>query len=234
MGRVVATGENTAQLLARVPLFAGMSAESLRELAAVAVPRSFEAGHVIFREGDQGDTAYVIRSGKVRVTRQHSSGRTITLAELRPGQIFGELAMFDHETRSATVEAIERTAALALLARDLKRVLQRHPEIALKLLGAFAGRLRAANERISRQSFQTVPSRVANVLLAQVGQRQEEGAGESDVLVRATRAELAQLAGTSRESASRFLASLERAGIVTNGRGKVVVHEPAALRNYIY
>jgi CRP-like cAMP-binding protein len=65
-------------------------------------------------------------------------------------------------------------------------------------------------------------------------QRQEEGAGESDVLVRATRAELAQLAGTSRESASRFLASLERDGIVTCGRGKVVVHEPAALRNYIY
>jgi CRP/FNR family transcriptional regulator, cyclic AMP receptor protein len=230
----VATGEDTAQLLARVPLFAGMSVESLRELASVAVPRSFEAGHVVFREGDQGDTAYVIRSGKVRVTRQHSSGRTITLVELRPGQIFGELAMFDHETRSATVEAIERTSALALLARDLKRVLQRDPAIALKLLGAFAGRLRAANERISRQSFQTVPSRVANVLLTQVVQRQEEGAGESDVLVRATRAELAQLAGTSRESASRFLASLERDGIVTCGRGKVVVHEPAALRNYIY
>jgi CRP/FNR family transcriptional regulator, cyclic AMP receptor protein len=230
----VATGEDTAQLLARVPLFAGMSAESLRELASVAVPRSFEPGHVVFREGDQGDTAYVIRSGKVRVTRQHSSGRTITLVELRPGQIFGELAMFDHETRSATVEAIERTSALALLARDLKRVLQRDPEIALKLLGTFAGRLRAANERVSRQSFQTVPSRVANVLLTQVVQRQEEGAGESDVLVRATRAELAQLAGTSRESASRFLASLERDGIVTCGRGKVVVHEPAALRNYIY
>ncbi len=230
----MATGEDTAQLLARVPLFAGMSVESLRELASVAVPRSFEAGHVVFREGDQGDTAYVIRSGKVRVTRQHSSGRTITLVELRPGQIFGELAMFDHETRSATVEAIERTSALALLARDLKRVLQRDPAIALKLLGAFAGRLRAANERISRQSFQTVPSRVANVLLTQVVQRQEEGAGESDVLVRATRAELAQLAGTSRESASRFLASLERDGIVTCGRGKVVVHEPAALRNYIY
>jgi CRP/FNR family cyclic AMP-dependent transcriptional regulator len=230
----VARGEDTVALLARVPLFAGMSEEDLSELAAVAVPRRFEPGETVFREGDQGETAYVIRSGKVRVTRNHSDGRTITLVELRQGQIFGELAMLDHETRSATVEAVEATAVIALLAGDLRRVLIRHPDIALKMLAAFAGRLRAANERLSRQSFQTVPGRMANVLLAQVGQRQEEGAEDRDVLIKATRAELAQLAGTSRESASRFLASLERAGVVTCGRGKVVVHEPAALRNYIY
>lgn len=230
----MATGDETAALLARVPLFASMSEDEVRELASVAVPRRFESGQTVFREGDTGETAYVIRSGKVRVTRNHSSGRTITLVELRHGQIFGELAMLDHETRSATVEAVEPTTVIALLASDLKRVMLRHPDIALKMLAAFAGRLRAANERLSRQSFQTVPGRVANVLLAQVGQRQEEGADERDVLIKATRAELAQLAGTSRESASRFLASLERAGIVTCGRGKVVVHEPAALRNYIY
>jgi len=211
-----------------------MSEEDLRELAAVAVPRRFERGEIVFREGDDGETAYVIRSGGVRVTRYHQSGRTITLVELRPGDIFGELAMFGHETRSATVEAMEPTGAVALLSSDLKRLLQQHPEISLKMLGAFADRLRAANERLSRQSFQTVPGRVANALLAQVRRHQDEGADERDVVVEATRAELAQLAGTSRESASRFLASLERVGLVTCGRGKVTVHEPAALRNYIY
>jgi CRP/FNR family cyclic AMP-dependent transcriptional regulator len=230
----VAGAEDTAELLARVPLFSGMAREDLSQLAEVAVPRSFEPGQVVFREGDEGDTAYVIRSGRVRVTRNHSSGRTITLVELRAGSMFGELAMFDHETRSATVEAVEPTTALALLAGDLRRFLLHHPDIALKMLGAFAARLRAANERLSRQSFQTVPGRVATALLGQVSQRIEEGAGETDVEVRATRAELAQLAGTSRESASRFLASLERAGVVTCGRGKVIVHDPATLRNYIY
>jgi CRP/FNR family cyclic AMP-dependent transcriptional regulator len=227
-------GEETADLLARVPLFAGMLPEERVQLAAVAVPRRYEAGQVIFREGDTGDTSYVIRTGAVRVTRNHADGRTITLAELRAGHIFGELAMLDKETRSATVQAIERTTAVAILASDLRRLLLKHPEIALKMLAGFSERLRAANERISSQSFQTVPSRVATALLSQIEALQAEGAPERDVLVRATRSDLAQLAGTSRESASRFLASLERSGILTAGRGKVVVHEPAALRNYIY
>src|SRR3954447_13643813 len=99
-------GEETADLLGRVPLFAGMLPEERSQLAAVAVPRRYEQGQVIFREGDTGDTSYVIRTGAVRVTRNHSDGRTITLAELRPGHIFGELAMLDKETRSATVQAI--------------------------------------------------------------------------------------------------------------------------------
>lgn len=202
------------------------------DLASVAVPRRWGAGETIFREGDAGDTCYVVESGTVRVTRNHSDGRTITLAELRGGDLFGELAMFDSERRSATVEAAEETTGVALLAGDMRRLLLNHPDISLKLLSAFSGRLKEANERISRQSFQTVASRVAGVLLAQA-----EAAGGPEahnVLVRSTRSEMAQLAGSSRESVSRFLATLERAGLVTCGRGKVVIHDPAALRRYIY
>jgi CRP/FNR family transcriptional regulator len=228
------TGEETARLLGRVPVFAGLNEDQLRDLASVAVPRSWSAGEVIFREGDAGDTCYVIQSGSVRVIRNHSDGRTITLAELRQGDLFGELAMFDTEHRSATVEAAEDTAAVALLAVDMRRLLSRHPDMALKLLAAFADRLRQANERISRQSFQTVASRVAGVLLGQVESLAGEAPTEQGVLIRATRAEIAQLAGSSRESVSRFLATLERAGVVTCGRGKVLVHDPAALRRYIY
>src|SRR5438270_5854572 len=226
--------EETARLLSRVPLFADLAAEDLEELAQVAVPRSYAEGEVVFREGDSGDTCYLIRSGSVRVTRRHSDGRVITLAELRPGDIFGELAMFGGETRSATVEALADTRAVAILASDLRRILLRHPDIAVKMLEGLANRLRQANERIARQSFQTVAGRVASALLGQVQARSPDGELGRDVLIRATQAEIAQLAGASRESASRFLAKLERAGVITTGRGKVVVHEPDALRNYIY
>jgi CRP-like cAMP-binding protein len=99
---------------------------------------------------------------------------------------------------------------------------------------ALGRRLRAANERISRQSFQTVQSRVATVLGQLVTQAQAEGAADRDVLVTATQADIAQLAGSSRESASRFLAVLERAGLVTQGRGRLTVHDPRALQNYVY
>lgn len=229
----MATGQETAALLAGVPMFADLSPDELERLAQVAVPRSCERDHVVFREGDSGDTCYIVRSGSARVTRDHPGGRTITLVELRPGDMFGELAMFGGETRSATVETLEPTTVVALLAPDMRRLLLGHPELAVKMLAALADRLRAANERISRQAFQTVAGRVAGALLGQVRAREAEGEA-GDVLIVATQSDIAQLAGSSRESASRFLAQLERAGIVTCGRGKVIVHDPPALRNYIY
>jgi CRP/FNR family cyclic AMP-dependent transcriptional regulator len=230
----MANAEETVTLLGRVAIFASLTADQLTELASVAVPRRWSGGEVIFREGDPGDTCYVVQDGCVRVLRNHTDGRTITLAELRSGDLFGELAMFDTEHRSATVEAAEDTRAVALLAGDMRRLLLSNPDMALKLLAAFAERLREANERISRQSFQTVASRVAGVLLEQAEALAANGGAEQDVLIRATRAQIAQLAGSSRESVSRFLATLDRAGLVTCGRGKVVIHDPAALRRYIY
>src|SRR5689334_4669557 len=140
--------EDTARLLGRVPLFADLSDRDLAELAQVAVPRTYEQGQAVFREGDTGDTCFVVREGCVRVTRRHSDGRVITLAELRPGEMFGELAMFGGETRSASVEALEPTRALAILSGDLRRILSQHPEIAVKMLEALANRLRAADAPI--------------------------------------------------------------------------------------
>jgi CRP/FNR family transcriptional regulator, cyclic AMP receptor protein len=230
----VSAAESTADLLARLDTFAGLSREELERLADVAVPRSYTAGQVVFREGDDGDTCFVVRDGSLKATRTHSDGRTIALTELRAGDMFGELAMFSGERRSATIEAVEDTTAVALLGADVRRLLAASPEIAVKMLVALAERVRSANDRIASQSFQSVASRVAGVLAAQVQARQNEGAGQSDVVVQMTQADIAELAGTSRESASRFLATLERAGIVELGRGKVVVRDPAALRGYIY
>ena len=207
---------------------------SSTEVAQVAVPRHWDRGEVIFREGDQGDTCYLLRTGAVVLTREHQDGRMVALAELRAGALFGELAMFRGETRSATAEAIEATTAVALLASDMQRLIRRSPGLSLKFLATLAERVSRTNERLLQQSFQTVAGRVASALLAQVVARQAEGAPESDVLVRSTQAEIANLAGTSRESASRFLATLERAEVVTLGRGKVTVHDPGRLRNYIH
>jgi CRP/FNR family transcriptional regulator len=200
----------------------------------VSVPRSFEAGQVVFREGDESDTCYVVRDGHARAVRTHADGRTITLASFGPGDIFGELAMFDDERRSATVEAVDPLETVAVLGADMRRLLGEHPDLAVKLVVALGRRLRAANERLASQSFQTVQSRVATVLTQLVEQAQHEGAGETDVLLTITQADIAQLAGSSRESASRFLAVLERAGALTQGRGKLTVHDPAALALYVF
>jgi CRP-like cAMP-binding protein len=224
----------TRELLRRVPVFSSLREDDLARVAQVAVPRHFGADEVVFREGDESNTCYVVKSGRARAVRAHGDGRTLTLAHFGPGDIFGELAMFDDERRSATVETIEPTDAVAILGRDMRRLLREHPEIAVKLLAALGRRLRETNERLARQSFQTVQSRVASVLAELVDTARGQGASERDVLITQTQAELAQLAGSSRESASRFLAGLERAGIITQGRGKLVVHDPAALERYVY
>jgi CRP-like cAMP-binding protein len=231
---MASTGEETVALLARVPVFADLDPEDLQRVADVAVPRAFEAEDVVFREGDDSDTCYVVRSGHARAVRSHSDGRTITLASFGPGDIFGELAMFDDERRSATVEAVDDLEVVAVLGADMRRLLRRHPDIAAKLLAAVTRRLRQTNERLTRQSFQTVQSRVAQVVSALVEQAQAEGASEGDVLITVTQSDIAQLAGSARESASRFLAVLERAGIITQGRGRLTVHDPHALRRYVF
>ena len=225
---------DVAALLAKVPTFETLGEPDLLEVAKVAVPRRFEAHEVIFREGDASDTCYIVRSGHARAIREHSDGRSLTLAQFGPGDIFGELAMFDDERRSANVETVEATEVIAILGTDMRRLMRAHPDIAVKLVISLGRRLRETNERLARQSFQTVQSRVAVVLGDLVEQAQAEGAGETGVLVTATQAEIAQLAGSSRESASRFLATLERASVITQGRGRIVVHDPAALAGFIY
>jgi CRP/FNR family transcriptional regulator len=142
--------------------------------------------------------------------------------------------MFDDERRSATIEALDETEVIGILGGDMRRLLREHADISVKLLAALGRRLRETNERLARQSFQTVQSRVAGVLAQLVEQARAEGAGEGDVDVVITQADIAQLAGSSRESASRFLAVLERAGVVSQGRGRLTVHDPAALNGYIY
>ncbi|MGA8363626.1 MAG: Crp/Fnr family transcriptional regulator [Solirubrobacteraceae bacterium] len=222
------------ELLARVPVFSTLVPADLERISELAVPREFEPGQVVFREGDSSDTCYIVRSGRARAVREHSDGRTITLATFGPGDIFGELAMFEDERRSATVEAIEPTAAVAVLGPDMRRLMSEHPGIATRLVIALGRRLRESNERLSRQSFQTVQSRVAVVLRDLIQQQIAAGAAPTEVLLTATQADLAQLAGSSRESASRFLAVLERAGVISQGRGRLTVHDPRALDQYVF
>jgi CRP/FNR family transcriptional regulator, cyclic AMP receptor protein len=230
----MAVMEEIVGLLERVPVFAELQPEDLRRVADVAVPRRFAAQQVIFREGDSSDTCYVVRRGHARAVRENVDGRSITLAHFGPGDIFGELAMFDDERRSATVETLDAVEAIAIAGSDMRRLMSEQNGIASKLAIALGRRLREANERLARQSFQTVQSRVAGVLLQLVEQAQAEGAGASDVLIKITQADIAQLAGSSRESASRFLAVLERAGVVTQGRGRITVHDSEALKRYIF
>jgi CRP/FNR family transcriptional regulator len=226
--------EDKVELLRRVPLFATLAPDQLAIIAEAAEPVHFRPGETVFKEGDSSSSCYVISAGHASVVREHPVGRAITLARFGPGDVFGELAMLDDERRSATVNALDALETLCIPGDFMRRLLRERPEIAVRMVISLGQKLRQTNERLVGQSFQTVQSRVAKALAALVEAAQAEGTGEAEIVIKGTQAELARLAGSSRESASRFLAVLERAGIITQGRGRLTVHDPAALERYVY
>lgn len=223
---------DASELLGRLPLFEDLTPRELSELADVAVPRSYERGEVIFPEGSQGDVMYVIREGRVIIKREHAGGRTIALTEMGPGDLFGELAIFDKEARSATAECVEPTKVVALTSGDVTRVLHRNPDIAVKLLQQLSRRIRAANSRIGDQYFQSTEGRIVNVVLG-LAEQQNDGVAAPGVYVHANQSQIAQLASTSRETVSRFLASCQRNELLTTFRGRLQLRDPDGMRRMV-
>jgi CRP/FNR family transcriptional regulator len=228
------TDHSKLELIRRLPLFATLTEDELADVAAVAEPVHFDRDETVFNEGEYSNSCYMITSGHASAVREHRDGRAITLARFGPGDLFGELAMLDDQRRSATIRALDELNAIAIAGDEMRRLLRVHPGIGIKMIANLAQKLRQTNERLAGQSFQTVQTRVAKALSALVETARSEGTADGEVVIRSTQAELARLAGSSRESASRFLAVLERAGIITQGRGRLTVHDPAALERYVY
>ena len=135
------TTDRRAELLSACPLFAGIDAEGMAHLAAVATPVDFPAGHVIARQGEIGTGFFVIVSGEVRVVRDGG-----VVARLGPGEFFGELSVLDRMPRNATVSAEQPTTCLALASWDFERILLEQPALTLAILRGVATRLRAVTD----------------------------------------------------------------------------------------
>lgn len=135
------THDRRTELLAGCPLFKGIDAEGLAKLAALATPVDFPAGHLIARQGDIGTGFFVIVSGMVRVVRDGE-----TVAQLGPGEFFGELSVLDRQPRNATVSAEVATSCLALASWDFDKVLLEQPALTLAILRGVAARLREVTE----------------------------------------------------------------------------------------
>ncbi len=136
-------------VLNEVPIFSRLDRKHLKRLSSTMVPRTFKAGDVIVKEGDQGAGFFVITSGKVEVVRGVAGDRPQVLATLGPGDFFGEMALFEGFPRSATVRCLEDTELLAMTRWDFRAELSSHSEIALAVLEAVVRRLREADARLS-------------------------------------------------------------------------------------
>lgn len=196
----------------RSPLFAALDDDAAQTLLDNMVKARMERGDVLFHEGDQGDKLYVIVEGKIKLGRTSPDGRENLLAILGPGEMFGELSLFDPGPRTATATAIAETQILGLSNEQLQRFITARPYVAGTLLAALARRLRRTNENLADLVFTDVPGRVAKALLdlsRRFGRPVESGVMVAHDL---TQEELAQLVGASRETVNKALADFASRG----------------------
>src|SRR5437868_9749917 len=156
--------EELLRFLARQPLFADLPPADLAPLAAVVRRRHYPRGAVIFTQGDLGDVAFIVRSGRVEIVVESADGRDLVLYEVGPGDHFGEMALLEGGPRSASAVCREDSEVLAIARDDLLTELQRHPSIMLRMLQAMSRRLRLVDRRLETLVFHDAAIRLAEAL----------------------------------------------------------------------
>ncbi|MBR6459617.1 MAG: Crp/Fnr family transcriptional regulator [Actinomycetaceae bacterium] len=218
-------------VLKAVPLFKDLSEEEIDGLAQLMSEVTLKRGDTLFHEGDDGDRFYIVTEGKVKLSHTSDDGRENLLAVLGPGEVIGELSLFDLGKRSSTVVAIAPTRLLALAHTDMRRYLVEHTGLALSMLRELAVRLRHTNEQLADLVFSDVPGRVAKALLDlanRFGERTPEGIYVAHDL---TQEELAHLVGASRETVNKSLADfVSRGWIRLEGRAVLLIEVPRLQR----
>lgn len=199
-------------MVRQAPLFESLSDDDAVTLQSSTTPVQLERGDVLFREGERGDRLYVLISGKIKLGRSSSDGRENLVAIVGPGEMFGELSMFDPAPRSATATALAHCELISLGHEAFHAFLSQRPAVAQALLGALARRLRRTNDALADLVFTDVPGRVAKALLdlsRRFGQPVDSGVRVAHDL---TQEELAQLVGASRETVNKALADFAGRG----------------------
>lgn len=198
----------------QAPLFAALDPDDAAALRASLHETIVEKGDVLFNEGDPGDRMYVVLEGKVKLGQRSSDGRESLLAVLGPGEMFGELSVFDPGMRTSTATALTDAVMLVVGKEQLRPWLAARPEVAGALMQALARRLRRTNEAMADLVFSDVPGRVAKALM-DLGEKFGEITPEG-LLVHhdMTQEELAQLVGASRETVNKALADFAQRGWV--------------------
>jgi CRP/FNR family transcriptional regulator, cyclic AMP receptor protein len=199
--------------LETVPLFHDAPARALDVAASVVRRRSFDGDTLLFQEGDVGDAVYLLAEGLVKLSKVDLGGHEKTLALLRPPEFFGEMALIGVERRSAAAMTVTPTSCYLLFKDDFQRLLAAYPTISLNLTSTLAARLRGMDDEAQVLSYKDAQGRVAYVLLRLYRD------GVVDLLddrarARLTHQDLANLAGTSRETVTRALKSLESEGLI--------------------
>ena len=200
---------NKIELLQSVPLFAELSMVSLKKISEKMVTRSYPKGKMVVIEESLGRTFFLIKSGAVKVTRMNEDGREVILAMLGEGDFFGEMALLDGEGRSANVVTIEEAILLSLQRGDFLYILESYPKIAIKLLEELTSRIRYSDQQIESLSLSDAEQRICITIIRLAEDLGQIKGGTVHIDNLPYHQDIANMAGTSRETVSRVLKTLE-------------------------
>ncbi|MDH3212120.1 MAG: Crp/Fnr family transcriptional regulator [Myxococcales bacterium] len=206
--------------LRTIPLFAAVGSDDLEAVASLLIERRFPKNKTIVEEGTPGDYMYVVREGRVKVTKLSGDGREKILEMLGAGSFFGELSLLDGAPRSASVKALTETRILALSRNDFLALLQRSPDLAMAVIQELTARLRQMDDQASALSFQRVKERTQGLLLRLAREGPEGGRRATPAL---THQQIADMIGTSRETVTRVVKGLKQDGWLTQAGKQYLV-----------
>ncbi len=215
------------EILARAGIFQGVAPDAVAALVRSLEPAVYPRGHTVFREGEPGESLFIITSGKVKIGRRTPDGRESLITLMGPADMFGELALFDPGPRTSTVTTLTEVEVVIMDHDALRSWIRDRPQIAEQLLRVLARRLRRTNDSLSDLIFTDVPGRVAKQLLdlaKRFGVREGESLRVDHEL---TQEELAQLVGSSRETVNKALSDFVQRGWIRR-QGKTVFIDDAA------
>ena len=203
-------------------IFSSLKDDELAELAKLAIERSFVPDEFIFWDGDAPEWFYIVAEGRVKVVKHSSLGKEFIIAFFGPGEIFGEVAVFENKPYPASAQAVAETKVLGIKRKDFLSFLAQRPGVALRIISVLGGRLRDAQGRLKDLAGERVEQRLAQTLLmlsAKLGST-----------LPFTRQEVADMAGTTTETAIRFMSRLKDGGIIRSTRGKIIILNETKLR----
>jgi CRP-like cAMP-binding protein len=214
--------QDIGKLLGSSLILSGLSEAELGELAGIAIERNFEPGEFIFWEGDAPDWFYIVAEGQVKVLKHSSLGKEFIVAFFGEGEMFGEVAVFENKPYPASAQAAAKTRVLAIKREDFLSFLAGRPQVALRIISVLGARIREAQNRLRDLAGERVERRIARTLFML--------SSKLGPTLPFTRQEIADMAGTTTETAIRVMSQLKERGIIRSGRGKTIILDEGKLR----
>ena len=211
-----------AQILRSSPIFSSLNDGELGELADLSIERSFMPNEFIFWDGDAPEWFYIIAEGKVKVLKHSSLGKEFIITFFGPGEMFGEVAVFENKPYPASAQAVVETKVVGIKRDEFLSFLANRPQVVLRVISVLAGRLRDAQGRLRDLAGERVEQRLAGVLLML--------SSKLGTTLPFTRQEIADMTGTTTETAIRVMSHLKDRGIIHSVRGKVIILDEEKLR----